>query len=246
LTSVLTRRSSRTVTVAVSVLVGGASIAQSQTVPRVPVAAIVEVKKPWHAPAFYVRFKIRETTKQFAALPGLSFKAFTISRDGAFGGVYLWIDRAHATGWFNEKWHQGVRRQRGVDGEVRLFDAPVVTDNFPGGTAANDGADAIVTVAFLPMPGGVTREQAIAGFRASVPEYRTVPGLLRKYFVLTDDRPFGGVYLWATSADVERYFSAQWRAAARSRFGAEPTLEWFDAPVLTTSTVVATAIAMTP
>ena len=45
-------------------------------------------------------------------------------------------------------------------------------------------------------------------FAASVPKYQQVPGLLRKYYLLSDDGDTaGGVYLWKSRADAEALYT---------------------------------------
>ena len=221
------------VILAASGIVAAAAAAQSSG--ALPVVTIVRVRTPRFVPDALIRRKMRATVVQYQHLPGLAYKAFTISDDGYFGGAYLWTDRASAESWFDSTWHARVRRERGVDGEVRIFDAPVVLDNEPDDAPRVAGGDAAVTVALIPIPTGVTREALIAGFTAAVPIYRGVPGLLRKYFVITPDGSFGGVYVWRTRYDADHHFTAAWREQARTTYGAIPTLEIYSAPILTPS-----------
>ncbi len=200
-----------------------------------PVVAIVRVRAPRVVPRALIRRKMRATIAQYQHLHGLAYKAYTISDDGYFGSAYLWTDRTSAESWFDSTWHARVRRERGVDGAVRIFDAPVVLDNDPDGAQRTEEGEAVVTVSLLPIPAGVSRDALIAGFTAAVPVYRAVPGLLRKYFVITPDGSFGGVYLWRARADAERHFSDAWRETARTTYGAIPTLEFYSAPILTPS-----------
>lgn len=61
-------------------------------------------------------------------------------------------------------------------------------------------------------------------FRDAVPEYEAIEGLAVKYFILTDDDRFGGVYVWSSRAAAEAYYSASWRDGIRSRRGSDPDL----------------------
>ncbi len=203
--------------------------------PTTPVVTLVKVAKPWYVPGFILVGKFRETIPQYEAIPGLKFKIYTLSRDGAFGGIYLWRDRAAAEAWFNEAWFQRVRTQRGVEGRVQYFEAPVILDNVPAGTATPADGRTVTSLVTIPIPAGVTREQISAGFRQAVPVYHKVPGLLRKYFILTADGKFGGIYLWKDEQAARVHYSDAWRAEAQKRYGASPTVEFFEAPVLTPS-----------
>ena len=202
-----------------------------------PVVVIVRIPKPWYAPRAVVVSKMRDSVAQYAKLPGLAFKAFSFERDsGDFGGVYFWRDRASATAWFDGAWFERVRKERGSEGQVRTFDAPVSVDNTAGGTAAQDDSKSMVTLVEIPVPPGLTRERLTAGLRAAVPEYQKVPGLLRKHFILSEvgaaAPTFGGVYLWRDEAAARAWFNEAWQARVRSTYGQPPRIEWFDTPIL--------------
>lgn len=70
----------------------------------------------------------------------------------------------------------------------------------------------------LPQP--VTRDKARELFSGTAPKYREVPGLIRKYYVLSQDGgSAGGVYLWKSQEDAERLYSAEWKKSIQERFG---------------------------
>ena len=73
------------------------------------------------------------------------------------------------------------------------------------------------------------RDEAIAQARKSAPTYQALGarGLVRKHY-LNGPGGGGGVYLWRTRADAEAWYTPEWRAQMRERFGAEPTLSWYD------------------
>jgi hypothetical protein len=83
----------------------------------------------------------------------------------------------------------------------------------------------------LPQP--LTRELAREVFMGSAPKYREVPGLIRKYYVLSEDGGTGGgVYLWNSRAEAERMFNDEWRQFIRDKYRTEPTVTYFDSPVI--------------
>ena len=83
----------------------------------------------------------------------------------------------------------------------------------------------------LPQP--VTREKAREIFSGTAPKYREVPGLIRKYYVLSQDgTSAGGVYLWKSRADAEKLYNADWRKFIQERYGAEPSVTYFESPVV--------------
>jgi heme-degrading monooxygenase HmoA len=218
-----------------------AQTATPNTAESPPVVAIVKIAKPWYAPMALVRSKMRETMPQYAKLPGLDFKAFSVARpDGEFGGIYYWRDRATAQAWFNPAWFERVRQERGVEGQVRYFEAWVSIDNTAGGTPVDADSAAVATVVQIPLPAAISQERLLAEFKAAVPTYQAVPGLLRKHFITGGEgaaRSFGGVYLWRDEASAKAFFSSTWQARVQSTYGAPAQIEWFDVPILLPSSL---------
>ncbi len=203
---------------------------------RAPVAIIVRVPKPWYAPRFAIVRKMRETIDQYASAPGLAFKAYSFEHQSSdYGGIYLWRDRSSAQAWFNKEWFERVRRERGSEAYVRMFDVPVVIDNTPGGTPADEESAAVATLIEIQIPAGLSREQIIEGFREAVPTYQKVPGLLRKYFAISEQGTFGGIYLWKDEASANAWFNKAWMERVRNTYGQSAKIEWFETPILTHS-----------
>lgn len=83
----------------------------------------------------------------------------------------------------------------------------------------------------LPQP--VTREKARDLFSATAAKYRDVSGLVRKYYVLSQDgASIGGVYLWKSRDDADRLYSADWKKSIQERFGSAPSVVYFESPVI--------------
>lgn len=79
----------------------------------------------------------------------------------------------------------------------------------------------------------VGRAQAREMFAATAPRYREVSGLVRKYYLLAENgRSVGGVYLWRSRKDAERMYSRKWRKQIKERYGEEPSVTFFDCPVI--------------
>ena len=198
-----------------------------------PVVVIVRIPTPRFAPKWLVRRKMRETIGLYRSIPGLAYKIFTIeSQSGDFGGVYYWNSRAEADAWFNDDWFDRVRRERGSEPFVRIWDAPLTIDNVDGGTPAAQGGGHVVTLVEIPIPDGVTNDLLHAGFAGAEPEYRNVPGLLRKHFVFSDNSTFGGVYLWDDKSSADAWFNDTWRSRILERYGHPAVIERFAAPIL--------------
>jgi hypothetical protein len=209
--------------------VAGVTLAPSAMV------AVVKVPKPWYAPKFVVVKKMQATVAQYEELPGLSYKIFTLTQtDAQFGGIYLWQDRANAQSWFSPSWHERVLKERGHAANVRIFSAPVIVNNASTQVGATSSTH-VATLVTVTTPAQVTAERLVAEFTAAAPTYQKVPGLIRKYFIITDDGKFGGVYLWDRQASAQQWFSAAWEDRVRKTYGSSADIEWFDAPILTPS-----------
>lgn len=88
----------------------------------------------------------------------------------------------------------------------------------------------------LPQP--ISCEQARAIFSDTAPKYREIPGLIRKYYILSQDGgTAGGVYLWNSQADAERLYTAAWKKFIRDKYGAEPSVSYFESPVVVDNAV---------
>jgi hypothetical protein len=90
----------------------------------------------------------------------------------------------------------------------------------------------ITTVVQFKLPAPVTREKAKELYAGTAPKYQTVQGLIRKYYLLSEDGGTGGVYLWKSRAHAEKLFTPEWRQFIKERYGAEPVISFFETPVL--------------
>jgi hypothetical protein len=93
--------------------------------------------------------------------------------------------------------------------------------------------NAITTVVQFHLPQPISLEEATRDFESSVPNYRNVPGLIRKYYLRAEDgRTAGGVYLWESRAAAEATYSPEWREQVTKLFGSAPEIAWFETPVI--------------
>src|SRR3954463_6535465 len=58
----------------------------------------------------------------------------------------------------------------------------------------------------IPAPWYAPRFLIARRFRAAVPAYEALPALVAKLFTITDDRRFGGIYLWRDRAAATAYY----------------------------------------
>lgn len=91
----------------------------------------------------------------------------------------------------------------------------------------------ITTITTFALAKPVTREEARRIFLSTAPKYREVEGLVRKVYVVSPDGlTVGGVYLWNSKADADALYTESWRAFVREKYGTEPTVTYFDSPVV--------------
>jgi len=102
---------------------------------------------------------------------------------------------------------------------------------------AEEGIRMITAFVQFKLPRPVTREEARQTFLGTAPRYRDTPGLLRKYYLLAEDGcTAGGVYLWKSREDAARLYTKAWEEFVRSKYGAPPTVTYFDSPVVVDNT----------
>jgi hypothetical protein len=205
------------VTLAAALAAGSAA---ADTAAQGAVIAIVEVPSPWYAPRALIVRKMRDTVPQYRQLPGLLHKAYSFadggSQRGAFGGIYLWSDRAAAQAWFDERWFERVRRERGVEPRVRLLDVARTIGEAPAEVL--DSGDAVAT---------------LVDFGGSAPALALAPGLWRASALAGS----AWLALWSDRASATRWLAALPEA---------PRVEWFSTPILATSTLPPPRPAMQP
>ena len=91
----------------------------------------------------------------------------------------------------------------------------------------------ITTLVQFSLPSPISLAEATRRFEGSAPKYQNIPGLIRKYYIRSEDgRVAGGIYLWETRQAAERVYNGEWRERVEKLYGAKPTITWFDSPVI--------------
>ena len=91
----------------------------------------------------------------------------------------------------------------------------------------------ITVIVEFKLPQPMTVDQARDTFNSTAPKYLGMAGLLRKYYVLSEDgRKAGGIYLWNSRADADRVYNDDWKAFVRGKYGTDPSLTYLDCPVV--------------
>jgi hypothetical protein len=91
----------------------------------------------------------------------------------------------------------------------------------------------ITAIVEFTLPQAMTPQEARATFLSTAPKYLDMPGLIRKYYFLSEDgAKAGGIYLWQSRAHAERVYTAEWKAFVRGKYGTAPSLTYFACPVV--------------
>jgi hypothetical protein len=95
--------------------------------------------------------------------------------------------------------------------------------------------DAAMITEFIvfDLPDGMTREDVVANYRRSAPNWRANPDLIRKnYLYDAERRQAGGVYLWRNMEAARRARDQAWRERVRLTYGSEPVVQYFATPLV--------------
>jgi hypothetical protein len=91
----------------------------------------------------------------------------------------------------------------------------------------------ITALVQIKLPEPMTIDKARAVFAETAPKYRDVKGLIRKYYLLSEDgQTAGGVYLWESRADAEQLYTDDWKSFIFQKYGTEPAVTYFTSPVV--------------
>ena len=83
----------------------------------------------------------------------------------------------------------------------------------------------------LPKP--ITLEQAQEIMSGTAPNYLGMDGLIRKYYLLSEDgKSAGGIYLWESRTQAEKVYNAEWEQHIMNKYGAAPSVTYFETPVV--------------
>jgi hypothetical protein len=97
----------------------------------------------------------------------------------------------------------------------------------PDALPAPRGSDQTLAIVRVARPWYAPAALVRSRFHDAVPEYEGYKPLDSKFFILTDDGRFGGIYLWRSRADADAFYSEAWRRGIRERRGADADLLLF-------------------
>ncbi len=102
----------------------------------------------------------------------------------------------------------------------------------------------ITVITRFAVPAEVHTSEMRGAFAQAAPAFRNVPHLLRKQFLLSPDgRIAGGVYLWEDEAAARTFMQLRVASMIRDTFRVEPTIEFYDSPVIVENVAPHTVLA---
>lgn len=91
----------------------------------------------------------------------------------------------------------------------------------------------ITEIITFEIPDGMTRDEVVANYRRSAPVWRANADLIRKNYLFDGQtRRAGGVYLWRSMEAARRARDAAWLERVRRTYGGEPTVLYFETPLV--------------
>lgn len=91
----------------------------------------------------------------------------------------------------------------------------------------------ITVVVEFKLPESVACDHIKEMFSNIAAMYYDIPGLIRKYFLLSEDgKTVGGVYLWQSRKDAECFYTENFKLSIVEHFGSEPSIKYFETPVI--------------
>lgn len=100
----------------------------------------------------------------------------------------------------------------------------------------------ITAIVLFKLPSSITYSQVEASFLEAAPMFERIPGLIHKQFLLSNSGNVGGgVYLWESAEAANRFYTPEFRQLIAKKYGAEPTITYFNTPVVVESALEAIA-----
>ncbi len=91
----------------------------------------------------------------------------------------------------------------------------------------------ITAIATFQLPNPITLDEARKIFLSTAPKYLGVTGLIRKYYMLSEDgSTVGGVYLWNSREEADAMYTESWRTFVREKYGTAPSVTYMDSPIV--------------
>lgn len=87
----------------------------------------------------------------------------------------------------------------------------------------------ITEIVTFDLPDGMTRQEVMERYEATVPRWKANKNLIRKTYVYDpENNTGGGIYLWKTKAAALEGHNAEWCKMAEEIYGSAPRFAYFD------------------
>jgi len=91
----------------------------------------------------------------------------------------------------------------------------------------------ITTIVQIKLSETLSLNKAQDIFATTAPKYIEIQGLIRKYYLLSEDgETAGGVYLWESREAAEMLYTEEWKKFILQKYGSEPSVTYFYSPVI--------------
>jgi hypothetical protein len=128
---------------------------------------------------------------------------------------------------------QIIRTGQQAKKDYPTFDLKLVRRHIGVRRTQRENVAMITTLVQFRLPKPITLEKAREIFLSTAPRYRETPGLIRKYYVLSEDGgTAGGVYLWKSRKDAQNLYTQDWENYVQEKYGAPPSVTYFQSPVV--------------
>jgi hypothetical protein len=88
----------------------------------------------------------------------------------------------------------------------------------------------ITELVFFDLPKGTTRTRALEMYRQTAGTWLANPDLVQKYYFFDEARSVGGgVYVWPSRAEAEKWHGDAYKKKVFSIYGSPPRIEILDA-----------------
>jgi hypothetical protein len=194
--------------------------------------ALVRVPAPWYAPNRMITSRFRSSIGDYEQLPGLERKLYILTEEHQFGGIYLWSTKQVAESFHSERWAADIRKRRGVDPKLSIWDAPYIVE----GQAKPDTQALSERSVTFPLTATVTlfttgHLRVAANSLADLAAIHGIPdGLVRSYLLAGNEGQIGIVDVWTARSAADSFFTADWLKLAGAEIGTVKR-DTFEAPV---------------
>ena len=91
----------------------------------------------------------------------------------------------------------------------------------------------ITTLVQIKLLEPLSLDKAQEVFASTAPKYLKTKGLIRKYYLLSEDGgTAGGVYLWESRKAAEELHTDDWEEFIVQKYGTKPSVTYFNSPVI--------------